>query len=316
MTGSDAAFSIRRAGFLLWLLLFAAGLLLCGREVSAAVVESLTLCTQVLLPALFPFFVLSGWLAASGSAAALAPLLQRPMGKLFHLSGACAPALLLGLVGGYPVGTNAAVQLYRAGQCSREDALSLLRFCNNAGPAFLISALGCGMLGDPRAGALLYGAQVLSALLIGVLFRRKSSAVKPDCITAESQPAFSLSALLETVRSAFAAFQNVCAFVLFFSVMKRLLFQLPLLRQGGLPSALLSGLLEVTGGLSSLAALPLPWQLLLPCCAFLAGFGGLSVTLQSASLLLEAGLPCRDHVVFKLLQGALAAGIAFLLARL
>ena len=316
MTGSDAAFSIRRAGFLLWLLLFAAGLLLCGREVSAAAVQSLSLCAQVLLPALFPFFVLSGWLAASGSAAVLAPLLQKPMGKLFHLPGACAPALLLGLVGGYPVGTNAAIQLYRAGQCSREDVLLLLRFCNNAGPAFLISALGCGMLGDLRAGALLYGAQVLSALLIGALFRRKNRAVKSLGITAEDRAAFSLSTLLETVRSAFAAFQNVCAFVLFFSVMERLLFQLPPLRQAGLPSALLSGLLEVTGGLSALTALPLPRTLLLPCCALLAGFGGLSVTLQSASLLLEAGLPCRDHVIFKLLQGLLAAVIAFLLARI
>lgn len=316
MTGSGAAGFIRRAGFLLWLVLFAAGLLLCGREVSAAVVQSLTLCTQVLLPALFPFFVLSGWLAASGSTAPFAPILQKPMRKLFHLPGACAPALLLGLIGGYPVGANAACQLYRAGQCSREDALFLLRFCNNAGPAFLISAFGCGMLGDSRDGALLYAAQVLSALLIGVLFRRKKDSVKLCSITVESQEAFSLSTLLETVRSAFAAFQNACAFVLFFSVMERLLFQLPPLQQAGLPSALLSGLLEVTGGVSALAMLPLPRQHLLPCCAFLTGFGGLSVTLQSSSLLLEAGLPCRDHVIFKLLQGVLASGIAFLLVLL
>lgn len=238
------------------------------------------------------------------------------MRQLFGLPGTCASALLLGWIGGYPVGANTAVQLYQSGQCSRDETLSLLRFCNNAGPAFLIAAFGGGMLQCSRYGVRIYCAQLLSSLLIGVMFRRKSSAVKAFARQPASQHSWTLSQLLSTVKNAFDAFQGVCAFVVFFAVVESLLFQLPLLQNGGFAAAMLSGLLELTGGLSMLAALPLNTELLLPCCAFLSGFGGLSVTLQSVSLILEAGLPCRGYLQAKLLQGGLSAAITFLLISL
>lgn len=44
----------------------------------------------------------------------------------------------------------------------------MLRFCVNAGPAFIISAVGAGMLGNVRAGAVLFAAHILAALLMGL----------------------------------------------------------------------------------------------------------------------------------------------------
>lgn len=319
MTELRGACAIRRVCFTLWLLLFALGLLLYGKAVSAAAVNSLSLCMQVLLPALFPFFVLSGWLALSGGGTFLCCLLDKPMRQWFGLSGSCASALLLGWIGGYPVGASTAVQLYQNRRCSREEALSLLRFCNNAGPAFLIAAFGNGMLQSSRDGATIYGAQLLSSLFIGVLFRRKTGAVKHLTRHENSQNSpysLTLSALLSTVKNAFDAFQGVCAFVVFFAVTESLLLQLPPMQGGGLGAALFSGLLELTGGLSMLAKLQLKRQLLLPCCAFLSGFGGLSVTLQSVSLILDAGLPCKGYLKSKLMQGFIAAVITFLLVSL
>lgn len=316
MPESGRSSAVKQICFTLWIGLFAAGLLLCTRTVAAAVTESLTFCMQVLLPALFPFFVLSGWLAGSGSCDLLCRPCGRVMERLFGLSGSCAPVLLLGLAGGYPVGANAAVELYRNGRCSREEALSLLRFCNNAGPAFLIGALGGGMLHSNRLGGLLYLAQVLSALSIGVLFRRNTSGVKRFASCTKAQASLSLSGLLQTVRRAFDTFQNVCAFVLFFAVVRSLLAVLPGVDRSSLPFALFSGLLELTGGLSALTALPLEKTLLLPCCAFLAAFGGLSVSLQTISLLLDAKLPYQGYLWAKLLQGLLAGGFTFLLVQL
>ena len=293
------------------------GLLLWREAVSAVMVKTVHLCTQVLLPSLFPYIVLSSLLMSSGIVQRIAPHLERMTQYLFGLPGSCAAAVLLGAVGGYPVGAKTAASLYQQGVCRKEDALTALRFCNNAGPAFLISAVGSGLLGDKRLGILLYGLHLISSMLIGLLFRENKDVVKLYNITDKKAPNTSLTSdFLQAVTGSFSAFLNVCAFVLLFSVIICLLKQLPLLsRLPPLFQGLLSGVLELTSGTAALAASPLPKRCLLTVLSFLCGWGGLSVQLQTISFLQEADLPCREYLGFKLLHGSLAALLTFLLYR-
>ena len=215
------------------------------------------------------------------------------------------------------MGAKTAASLYQQGVCRKEDALTALRFCNNAGPAFLISAVGSGLLGDKRLGILLYGLHLISSMLIGLLFRENKDVVKLYNITDKKAPNTSLTSdFLQAVTGSFSAFLNVCAFVLLFSVIICLLKQLPLLsRLPPLFQGLLSGVLELTSGTAALAASPLPKRCLLTVLSFLCGWGGLSVQLQTISFLREADLPCREYLGFKLLHGSLAALLTFLLYR-
>lgn len=289
-----------------------AGLLLYARPVSAAVTESLALCTNVLLPTLFPFFVLSSLLTQSCTFKGWGRLTE----GLFGLPGAMAPALLLGAFGGYPVGARTVAQLYSQGRCSKEQAEKALRFCNNAGPAFVISAVGSGMLGDGRLGLQLWAVHLISAMLIGLFFKRKPNAVKEyDCTTNSARSPGGTAAFLQAVTGAFTAFLNVCAFVLLFAVLLCLLEQLPFLST--LPSpwdGLLYGMLELTGGAARLADSALPRRILLPALSFLCGWGGLSVQCQAIDLLHRAGLPCRRYLKAKILHGLTAAALSLLIS--
>lgn len=155
--------ALRDGFFIGALALLGFALLKDTRVVAAAVSQGLTLCIQVLLPSLFPFFVLSNLLVLSSVIQRLTPLFCRPMEALFHLPGSCAPVLLLGAVGGYPVGAKTVSALYQQRLCTREEALGTLRFCNNAGPAFLIGSIGGGLLNDTRLGMRLLFIHLLSA---------------------------------------------------------------------------------------------------------------------------------------------------------
>ena len=64
------------------ILLLALGLIFYGRETSAAAAESIELCFTVLLPSLFPFFVVSG-LSVDTGLAALAGRATRKAHALF-----------------------------------------------------------------------------------------------------------------------------------------------------------------------------------------------------------------------------------------
>ena len=133
--------------------------------------SGLALCGNVIIPSLFPFFVLSSLVVDLGLAGYLGRLLERVMRPLFRVNGACASALALGFIGGYPVGARTAISLYQSGMCSRTEAQRLLAFCNNSGPAFILGVVGAGVFASSRVGVLLCLAHALASVCVGVLFR-------------------------------------------------------------------------------------------------------------------------------------------------
>ncbi len=156
----------------------AAALLCCAlalicwpKETSAAVQEGLALCYNVIIPSLFPFFILTSLVISLGLAGYLGRLLEPVMRPLFHVGGPCAAALALGFVGGYPVGARAALTLYQSGQCTKTECERLLAFCNNSGPAFILGVVGAGIFADSRVGLLLCLTHALASVCVGLVFR-------------------------------------------------------------------------------------------------------------------------------------------------
>ncbi|MCL2081609.1 MAG: hypothetical protein FWH16_05890 [Oscillospiraceae bacterium] len=89
-----------------------AGLLFMPRLASQAARDGITLCLNIIVPSLFPFFVLSTLVVELGLARYLGRALENVMRPLFRLNGACAAAVVLGFIGGYPVGDTSKVQLF------------------------------------------------------------------------------------------------------------------------------------------------------------------------------------------------------------
>ena len=141
--------------------------------------------------------------------------------------GACSSALALGFVGGYPVGARTAIALYENGQCSKTEAERLLAFCNNSGPAFILGVVGTGIFASSRAGLLLYLAHIAASLCVGLLFRfyRPGEGPRPGRHAAPQFQAASFPvAFTHSITGALSSTLNICAFVLFFTVVIRMLF--------------------------------------------------------------------------------------------
>lgn len=281
---------------LLWLLADAVG-------VRAAVEQALELCAQSVIPALFPFLVVTSALLSLGLGELAAPWLAGLMEPLFRVPGAGSAALVLGLVGGYPIGAATAGRLYQEGVVSRQEGERLLTFCNNSNPVFLISVLGVGVFGSVRTGIWLWLIHVLSALLTGLAFRGHGKTAgrrpltKPAAFRAVSLP----MALVEAVESSLRGMLSVCAFVTFFYVLAR-----PLAALGGRTGAALVGLVELFSLTPLLTADT--WGFIL--AAGMAGWGGFSVLCQTAAVLEGSGLSARYCLRGKAVQGLLSAILA------
>ena len=286
-------------GVLLWLLRDA-------QEVRAAAARALSLCAGTVIPALFPFLVISSLLISLGFGEWLAPHFASLMTPLFRLPGQASGPLLLGLVGGYPIGAQSAAELYQQGLLTRDETERLLTFCNNSNPVFLISVLGIGVFGSVRAGVWLWLIHLLSALLTGFLFRgSKTSARRGESRSLSCRTVSLPAAVVSSVRSAANGMLSVCAFVTLFYVLISPLAE----RSGLLPTALV-GLVE----LFSLTPLLTPDTFGFVLAAACAGWGGLSVLCQTAAVLDGTGLRLAPCVWGKLLQALLSAALALALS--
>ena len=272
------------------------------------VAAALALCARSVIPALFPFLAVSTLLLRLGFGELAAPWLAGLMEPLFRVDGAGSSALLLGLVGGYPIGPRTTAELYRQGSLRKDEAERLLTFSNNSNPVFLISVLGIGVFGSVRVGIWLWLIHVLSALLTGLCFRRyRASSSAPQAPTRGSAfHAVSFSAaLVESVRAACSGILSVCAFVLFFYVLAR-----PL---SALPPPLGPVLVGVTE-LFSLTPLLTADRFGFVLSAAASGWGGLSVLCQTAAVLEGSGLSPRSCVLGKAVQGLFSLLLALLLS--
>lgn len=286
-------------GLLIWFLADAAHL-------RTAAAEALALCAKSVIPALFPFLAVSGLLVTLGFGQWASPLFSGLMTPLFHLPGMAGSALLLGLVGGYPIGAQTAAGLYQAGALTKEETHRLLTFCNNSNPVFLINVLGSGIFGSTRTGVWLWLIHVLSALLAGVLLqgRQPPHSRRRQRMSSTSPPSFA-SAFVSSVKNAAAGMLSVCAFVVLFYVLAS-----PFKALGGWLSALLVGMME----LFSLTPLLTADRFGFILAAAASGWGGLSVLAQTAAVLDGTDLSLRPCFLGKLTQGILSGLLATVLS--
>ena len=159
------------------LLLFLA---LRPQRCAAACAEGIALWAKAVLPALFPFLVLTGLIAGlrgagrgnaeSGGRIRRGGKWSAPL-RALGLSAAGAGAFLMSALSGYPVGSRTVAGLRESGAISQREAERLSTLCSTSGPMFILGTVGSGMFGGGGAGAVLLAAHLLGVLSVFFVLR-------------------------------------------------------------------------------------------------------------------------------------------------
>ncbi len=278
------------------IILCLAVLLLAFPTVSADGVRTgLALCAHAVIPALFPFTVLS-------------PLLADAMHDVFPSVGAkgsIALSLALGMLTGFPIGALSVISAYEKGEISKNTAESFIGIASGTGPAFLVGYVGLGLFGSSAFGWTLVLLQCASSLLLALFFRTKITA-PPTAVIQASAKHHPAASLFSEIGGAAAKMVSICAFIVFFSVIRA--FVAYFVSLGAIPQSialLLGGILEMTGGIADIAAVSGTAASILS--AFFVGFGGICVLGQVGLFAKKAGLSLRQYLLQKCLCGGFCA---------
>lgn len=267
-------------------------LILDGKTVLAGAAQGVVLCLQTVIPALFPFFVLSIYLTRN-AAGRPGPLL-RSLGRFLGMPPGAEGLLIPGFLGGYPVGAQAVAEAWRSGRLSQAQARHLMMFCSNPGPAFLFGMVASYFSKGWMVLAM-WGILLLSAAITALIAR-------PGEDGAVSIPAHSKITLPQALSQAVQVMALVCGWVVLFRgllafLSRWVLWLLPVPAQ-----VAAAGLLELSNGCCLLDAIADEQVRFCLCCTLLA-FGGVCVTMQTASV--SAGLPIRWYLLGKGIQAGL-----------
>ena len=296
------------AAFLL-LVLFAAVFLSSPARFGQSVLNGLMLWLTAIVPTALPLLVVLSLMVRSPAFLSLTRRLSPFAEKLFRIPGAGAGAMLLSLLSGYPAGARTVAELASDGRLKKGDVFCTACLASTSGPAFCLGA-AAAMFGSPAAGMVLFGSHLLAVWSAGFLLprltRHKANPAPPPLPKAREP----FSALLI---SAVQAVLSVGALIALFFCIKEMLFSiLPPL--SGYGEGVLSGLLEVTAGVSALANLKTPLSLALAAAE--VSFGGLCVNAQQLSFLAGTGVKMLPFLLVKCAHGLLAFAFCYPLALL
>ena len=274
-----------------------------------SVKSALSLCAYALIPALFPTAVTVNIINSSGLSDMIAYTFGRPLSKALSIKREAVSAVIMSFAGGFPIGAICTRRLYSEGLLTKSEAERLLTFTGVASPAFCIGVIGNSLYGDVGFGIRMYIYQASAALLTAVATGKCRN---DDKISAPRLCRSSLSEVLTAaVTEGGLTMLKVCSFTVFFAVIGDAVCSIAGHYSGNVVSALCASLCELT--LASKRCALIGGRLGKALCGFAVGFSGLSVHMQTASVMSGSGVCLTKYHISKVLHGAFSAAAAALL---
>lgn len=296
--------------------------LIYSNDVIDTVNFSISIWKDHLIPSLFPFFIVSELLINYGFIDLLGESLKGFMNKYFHLPGEASFVLIGSLISGFPSSSKYINELLDKNKINISEANYLLKFNHFSNPLFVISTVGTLILNNKNTGVLIYIVHILSNFLIAMIYRpqkcnythNKSSLSegfeKMHNKRIKNNLSFSeilSNSIFNTFKTLLLLLGIITIFLIINTVINKIFAINPL------SSSIISGLLEMTGGIKNIAILNIPLNVKTAIITFFLSFGGISIHMQVISILSNKNIKYFSYLKSRILHGIISSVIIYLI---
>ncbi|NMA67132.1 MAG: hypothetical protein GX957_13025 [Clostridiaceae bacterium] len=320
-------------------------LALFAKETSGAAKNALYLSLDVVIPSLFPFFVLSRLTVPFLSSFKCPKFLKYIIEKLFRLPYYTIIIMILGYLSGYPTGAKLARDMFDEGIIDSHQASKIITVANNCSPLFLIGTIGAGFFKSIKIGFLLLLIHWLSGIIaafitlnISASEHLKENSEKrafPELKTKSKDKNHIFYLLPSAIEDAAILCIKVSGYIIFFAVLSELLSRAGVFsalsgitsmiltgkssqgKIGELISAISKGILEITSGSQAISQLPnYSLNIKLALISLICGFAGFSVHTQIMGIMRGSKAKYKVLIRGKILHGMLAFILTLIITRI
>ncbi len=290
-------------------------------DIIASVTFSISIWKDNLIPSLFPFFMVSELLINYGFIELMGESLKGFMTKVFHLPGEASFVLIGSLISGFPSSSKYINELLINNQINEKQASYLLKFNHFSNPLFVIGTVGTLLLNNKEIGILILIVHILTNFIIAFIYRPK----KENLIDEKSSFKKGISKMYKKIANS-TSFSEVLSTSIF-KTFKTLLLLLGIITTFLIVNALLirifnlssyssgiiSGLIEMSGGVKNIALLDLDMPIKASIITFFISFGGFSVHMQVMSILADTNIKYFPYFIARIIHGIISSSIIFII---
>lgn len=276
----------------------------------------LTMWFQNMIPALFPFMILSGIIIKQNYAEKITKLFHPILHMFYQTSEYGSYCILSGFLCGFPMGAKSCCDFYKRGQISKNEAEYLLAFCNQLSPAYYIGfLLPLLQINTPCKIAKVFLGIYGIPLFYGIILRF----ILKSCFTMkankkENEEQSLLNSIQESVSEAVSCITILGAYMIIANVMMvvphAFIYFLNHLQlfcpYTDLLLKLCHLLLEINGGICAMG------NTLAPVTLGILPFGGMSCLLQIKYTLKDTDLSFQKYMMHSIIQTLIAFFYFFL----
>lgn len=260
---------------------------------SAGIKNGLQLLFNQVIPALYPFILLTS-------------LLKSKLQKQRH---SLPLVISLAILSGYPLGSKIIAQSI---DTSDNEKQLLLFLCNNPSPAYMLGFVGFQCLNASKKGFAIYASIFIGNLiwfLLRYLHLKKQEVPyqSPKKLSMCESSCFSMANIIDQT---FASLIQISGSILFFSCMASFLTELSFLPQTF--QGIFAGFLEMTTGIQILTDSSCPEIFKMIFITGLSSFGGLSVIAQTQSMISDTALSIKKYMADKAIISFIAMSVMYL----
>lgn len=292
------------------------------KDIINSVKGGLSLFVCSVLPALFPFLVLSNIFYKLDLNIYLANFLAPCMENLFKVNKNGAYAFITSLISGYPVGSKIVCEMYENKEINNKEANNLIKICASPGPIFVVGVVATSFLNYPLASLIILPSIYLATTLFAFLFFKKKD-INKITVAKPFKSHYNIGKILSySISNSLDTLLTILGYILFFSliikvtcisltpILSLLPFKLSIFLTG-----MINGILEMTNGCEAISKISfLQAPSIVAILTFLLCFGGLCINMQCISFISKTDLNIKSFLIGRIIISVFAGAISFIIS--
>ena len=273
--------------------------------------NTLNLCFYNLLPNIFIFFIITDILNNYDFPYLLSKLLGRIIEKLYHLPRESSYIIFMSLTSGFPGNSKLIKDGLDNNTINSFDATRLLTMTHFANPLFIIYTIGISFFNSFKIGLIILLSHFLTNFIVGLFFRNIFKYNKKNISIVKKTPLPFLTLLKTSFINTTKIIINVFGIIIFFAIISATLSKY--LNLNSFSNTIFNGLIEITNGLKLLSQLSFSKIKAATLATFFISFGGVSIHMQTMSILNKYNINYYIYLVSRILHAGLSSLFVFII---
>lgn len=256
----------------------------------------------------FPFIILSKILIYFDYHLFLSNTIGKALSKIFNIDKNSSIVVILSMLTSEPSNSIYLKNLLDNNIINENEANKVLAFTYFPSIAFIIGTIGIKLHDNVNIGIVLLLSNYLCNILIGLYLRKYKYDNENIIINQNKESFFTMikNSIIESFNTSMIILGNIIIFTIIINLLNKYIYLGESIR------AILSGILELTNGINNTSLLNIDNIFKITLSCFILNFSGLSIIMQSKSILSNYKINIKKILTIKLVFSLITSGIIFM----